>query len=340
MKFSQLASVLGGTLIGSGDFEVTELAPIDLATPASVTFVLEGQFEKKVAESPALGFICFKALNTDKPVIVVPHPRAAFAQAVAAIYPERIPQWAPGISDRAAIDPSAKLGRDVTVHAGAVIGAGCVIGDEVKILANAVLGRAVLVGDRTVIHPLVSLYDRVQVGSDSIINSGTIVGSDGYGFFPDGMKWGKIPQVGTVIIGDNVEIGANNTIDRGALGNTVIGNGTKIDNQTHIAHNCRIGENCAITSQICFAGGVVLGNHVMVGGHTALNQHISIADNVVIMGNTGVTKSITEPGVMVSGYPAKPHLEQRREYATMQKLIDREKQTIADRRQNKENTEL
>lgn len=337
MKFNQLADHLGGSLIGNGDFEVVGLSPIDSVADGHVTFVLEGQFEKKVSDSPAVGFICFKALNTDKPIIVVKNPRRAFAEAVKAVYPDRIPSWKPGISESATIHPTVRLGENVTIQPGVVISAHSVIGSNTCILANTVIGRNVEIGDRSVIHPGVSIYDRVRIGSDTMINSGTVIGADGFGFYPDGMKWGKIPQVGTVVIGDNVEIGANNTIDRGALGDTVIGNGTKIDNQTHIAHNCKIGEDCVITSQICFAGGVVLGNHVMVGGHTALNQHITIADNVVIMGNTGVTKSILEPGTMVSGYPAKPHLEQRREYAIMQQLIDNEKQNKAERRQKKEN---
>ena len=214
------------------------------------------------------------------------------------------PQIEPGIHKMAYVDSSAKIGKDISIGPFSYIGA------EVRI------------GDHTIIHPNVTVYNNVEIGQNCIIHSGARIGVDGFGFVPTDKGFEKIPQIGGVIIEDNVEIYSNVCVARGTLGNTVIGSGTKIDTISHVAHNCSIGRNCAITSLVGFAGSVKVGNNVSVGGQAGFAGHISVGENTVIMARAGVTKDIPANSI-VSGFPAQDHKKELETQAAIRRLTQK-----------------
>jgi UDP-3-O-[3-hydroxymyristoyl] glucosamine N-acyltransferase len=226
-----------------------------------------------------------------------------------------------GIHPRACVDPAAHLEPNVGVGAAAVIEAGARIGTGTTVGAGAYVGRNVAVGDNCLIHPGVRLLHGVRLGSRVIVHAGTVVGSDGFGFVPTGNGHDKIPQIGDVVIEDDVEIGANCTIDRGTLGSTRIGRGVKIDNLVHIGHNVTIGENSVIVAQVGISGSTRVGRGVMLGGQAGVAGHVEVGDGARVGGQSGVTKSV-DAGAVVSGYPAMDHDRARRLQAHLRRLPD------------------
>ncbi|NBV43158.1 UDP-3-O-(3-hydroxymyristoyl)glucosamine N-acyltransferase, partial [bacterium] len=235
--------------------------------------------------------------------IIVKNARQAMATTIALFYPESRP--AAEISSDAFIHATATISDQVIVEAGCTIGANVIIGDRCHIMTGARIGESVIIGEDTIIYPNVVIYKGAQLGKRNRIHAGTVIGSDGFGYFPDAGKWGKIPHIGTVIIGDDVEIGANTTIDKSVFGATLIGDGTKIDNLVHIAHNTQIGSHSAIAAQAGLMGSAKIGNRVQIGGQAGISDTI-VGDNVIITARAGVTKKITSPGVY-SGFPAWEH---------------------------------
>lgn len=252
-------------------------------------------------------------------VIESPQPRAHFAQALSLLYPSI--RLEPGIhpsasiAEGAVIDPSAEIGPFV------VIGAGAEIGAQTRIGAGTAIGPSARIGAGCVIHPRVSICDRVTIGSRCVIHSGAVIGADGFGFEPAGGAWRKVPQVGIVTLGDDVEIGANTCIDRATLGATVIGDGTKLDNMVHIAHNCRIGKHVVIAAQTGLAGGVTIGDYAVVGGQVGVGDKARIESKAVIGSGAGIlTAKIVRAGEPVWGTPARPLRQYLRQLATLARL--------------------
>jgi UDP-3-O-[3-hydroxymyristoyl] glucosamine N-acyltransferase len=257
------------------------------------------------------------------PLIVSKNPYAYYARAVALFNPE--PAAEPGIHPFAQVHESANVDADAEIGAFVVIGKKAIIGRGARIGAHSVLGDRVSVGAGTRLHPRVTVYDGCSIGSRCILHSGVVIGADGFGMARDEGAWVKIPQVGAVRIGDDVEVGANTTIDRGALDDTVIGDGVKLDNQIQIGHNTIIGAHTVIAGCTGISGSVRIGRDCLIGGAVGIVGHIEIGDNVTISGFTFVTKSILQPGTYTSGMPVMPHSEWLRNVVHLKHLGERKK---------------
>ena len=298
---------LGGELIGDPATRIGTIEPLESAGPAAIAFLSNPLYDKQLATSSAACVIVAPAFRDAAQArgaaIVTPDPYLYFA---------RLTQWwaertrklaAPTIHASAAIEPSARLGARVAVGAFAVIEADAVIGDDASSGAHTVIGAACSIGAATRIGPGVAVVAGTSIGARGIVHPGAVLGADGFGFAPDGGRWEKIEQLGRVVIGDDVEIGANTCIDRGALGDTIIGDGVKIDNLVQIGHNVRIGEHTAIAGNVGIAGSTTIGAHCMLGGGSGVTGHVTIADHVVIGGATQVSRSITKPGFYSGTFP-------------------------------------
>lgn len=323
----QIADYLGARLVGDSDAIVHGLGSLDTARPGEITFLANPKYADKVATTSATAVIIPPGADSfGKNAIETDNPQLAFAKLLTMFY--RSPAEPKGVMPGAHVSPSAVLGSHITVYPGAYVGDGVQIGDRVTIHPGAVIYEGCSIGDDVTIHANVSIREGCRVGNRVSIHNGAVIGSDGFGYVPEGRKHFKVPQVGIVVIEDDVEIGANATIDRAALEQTVIRRGTKIDNLVQIAHNCVIGEDCIIVAQVGIAGSTTLGNNVILGGQAGLAGHISICDNVMIGGQSGVSNSIREPGVY-SGTPTMPHKEWLKSSMTLPRLPEMRK-SIAD----------
>lgn len=319
----EIADYLGARVIGDPDAIVHGLGSLDKASPGEITFLANPKYADKVRHCGATAVIMPPGGESyGKNVIETDRPQLAFAKLLALFHQPPAP--CPGVMPGAHVSPTAELGRDVTVYPGAYIGDGVKTGDRVVIHPGVVIYAGCTVGDDVTLHSNVSIRERCLIGNRVIVHNGTVIGSDGFGYVPDGRKHVKVPQVGIVVIEDDVEIGANVTVDRAALERTVIGRGTKIDNLVQVAHNCVIGEDCIIVAQVGVAGSAILGNNVVIGGQAGLAGHIRICDNVMIGGQSGVTNSISEPGVY-SGTPTIPHKEWLKASMTLPRLPEMRK---------------
>jgi UDP-3-O-[3-hydroxymyristoyl] glucosamine N-acyltransferase len=298
---------LGGELIGDPATRIGTIEPLESAGPAAIAFLSNPLYAKQLAASSAACVIVAPAFRE-----AAQARGAAIVTADPYLYFARLTQWwaersrkhaAPTIHASAAIDPSTRLGDRVAVGAFAVIEVDAVIGDDVSIGAHTVVGAGCNIGAATRIGPGVALVAGTSIGVRGIVHPGAVLGADGFGFAPDGGRWVKIEQLGRVVIGDDVEIGANTCIDRGALGDTVIGDGVKIDNLVQIGHNVRIGAHTAIAGNVGIAGSTTIGAHCMLGGGSGVTGHVTIADHVVIGGATQVSRSIAKPGFYSGTFP-------------------------------------
>ena len=287
----ELAERTGGRVEGDLAVRVSRTATLKLAGAGDIAFLSNPKYRADVAASAAAAFILAEenAGLTSKPRLVHANPYACFAR-VAALLDTRPPQVA-GIHPAAVVDPSVQLGAGVSVGANTVVGAGAQIG------AGSCL------------YPNVTIYPGVKIGRNAIIHSGAVIGSDGFGFAPEDGKWVKIPQTATVVIGDDVEIGAGTTIDRGALDDTVIEDGVKLDNQIQVGHNVRIGAHSALAGCVGIAGSAVIGRHCTVGGGAIILGHLTIADHVHVTAGSLVTKSISAAGNYGASLPAMANRE-------------------------------
>lgn len=322
MKASEIAKLVGGTLEGGADPDITGVAPLERAGPKELSFLAHPRYASYLERSAAGAVLVAEALadRADGPRvrIVVNDVHRALATVLFRLYPE--PELEPGIHPTAVVDGEAVLGQDVVVGPYAVIGRGARIGDRVRIGAHVVVGERCTVGDDVVLHPHVTLYPGVRVGPRSILHSGVRAGVDGFGYVPwDGANR-KVPQVGECVIGADVEIGANTTIDRGAMEDTVIEDGVKLDNQIQIGHNVRIGAHTAMAACVGVSGSATIGRRCMIGGATGIAGHISICDDVAITGMSTITHSITRPGVYSGGIPAEDARTWRRMVGRFKRL--------------------
>ena len=280
---AELARLTATELVGDGSFEVTALASLARATPTSLSFLSNDARRAELKNSRAGAVVVSRAVAEEiSRGLISADPYRTYAE-LSVLFDERGLPFAQGVHPTAVIDETA------------------VIADDVSIGANAVIGREVVIGAGSVIGPNVTIYPNTQIGLDCIVGAATVIGYDGFGFAksPDG--WIKIRQLGGVVVGDDVEIGAGCTIDRGALDDTLIEDGVKLDNQVHIAHGCRIGQRTAMAGYVALAGGTVIGSDVTVGGMTGFTGHLSVCDKVHIGANALVTQSITVPGAYLGG---------------------------------------
>ncbi len=323
MRLSELAAKVGGELIGRGDIDIRGVAGIGQAQDGDITYLSDERHLKDLETCHASAVIVPKALpGLPVPSVVVKNPRYAFAMALRLFHDK--PYTSGGISERAVIDKNVVLGTELTIHPFAVICDTARIGDRVTLYPGVYVGIGSAIGDDSIIYPNVSIREGVTIGSRVIVHSGTVIGSDGFGFVTEGGRHHKIPQTGGVVIGDDVEIGANCAIDRATLGNTVIKTGTKLDNMVHLAHNVTVGEHCLLAGQIGVAGSSTLGNYVAMGGQAGVADHTTVGDRVVVGGGSGVIRNL-EAGQVVAGYPAIPIREWLKAQAVLPKLPELKK---------------
>lgn len=298
---AQLAELLDAKLIGDGQCEVAGLATLQNAKSGELSFLSNPVYADQLKSSQASAILIDEKFLDSCPgnKLVTPLPYVAFAKATALF--DKSPKPAAGIHATASVDESVVLGKNVSIAAHAVVSSGVTLGDDVVIGAGCYVGEGASLGAACILHSNVTLYHRVVLGSRVEIHSGTVIGADGFGFAFDGRKSVKIHQLGAVRIGNDVEIGAGTTIDRGALEDTEIGNGVKIDNQVQIAHNCKVGEHTIICGCSAIAGSVTIGKYCIMGGGSGAVGHISIADKVQVSAMTLVSKSIPEPGMYSTG---------------------------------------
>lgn len=321
MKASEIAALVGGELEGGADPDLTGVAPLDRAGPESLSFLANPRYATYLQRSVAGAVLVAEALadevSAEAPIIRVDDVHRALARLLPVLYPARAPE--PGVHPTAVIDPGARLGDDVVVGAYAVIGRGSVVGDRARIGAQVVVGAECEIGDDVVLHPHVTLYDGTVVGARSILHSGARAGVDGFGYVPVDGVLQKIPQVGCCVIGADVEIGANTTVDRGSIGPTEIGDGVKIDNHVHIGHNVRVGAGSILVAFVGVSGSTRIGRGVTLAGQAGIAGHIEIGDGATIAAQAGVFGDVPA-GATYSGYPARPHKEALRTQASLFRL--------------------
>ncbi|QWD78470.1 UDP-3-O-(3-hydroxymyristoyl)glucosamine N-acyltransferase [Polynucleobacter sp. MWH-Svant-W18] len=319
----ELAEQFQASLVGEASSVFSGLAPLEQAQANQISFLSNPLYRLQASESSAGALILSQAdlehLNQNpsasaikRVYFVAKNPYATFARMAQYFAKVSAPIYAPGIHPSAVIDPSVKV--PATCHIGPFvqISAGVQLGERVAILGNTTVASGAKIASDTLIYPNVSIYHGTQIGERSIIHSGAVIGADGFGFAPDfsaaGGEWVKIPQTGAVVMGDDVEVGASTSIDRGAMSNTVIGSGTKIDNQVQIAHNVTVGHCCVIAGCAAISGSTKIGNFCIIGGAANFAGHLTIADRTTVSGNTSIIRSITEPGQHFTGvYPSMLH---------------------------------
>ncbi|MBT9614015.1 MAG: UDP-3-O-(3-hydroxymyristoyl)glucosamine N-acyltransferase [Burkholderiales bacterium] len=320
VSLKDLVRAFGGELLGNADQEITGISTLTSAGPTEIAFLSNSKYRHQLAETLA-GAVIIGLADRDAsslPRIVTDNPYAYQARVSTLFNPLQRPLA--GIHASAVVDPSAQLGVDVAIGAHVVIGPNVHIGDRAVIGAGCQLGDGVEIGPDAFLYPHVVVYPGCRIGARGIFHAGAVIGSDGFGFAQDQGQWLKVPQTGRVIIGDDVEIGANTTVDRGALDDTVIESGVKIDNLVQVAHNVRIGENTAIAACAGIAGSAVIGKGCRIGGAAMIVGHLQIADGITVSPGTMVTKSLTEPGTYSAIWAAEPHREWLKHAAQLRRM--------------------
>nr|HID59784.1 UDP-3-O-(3-hydroxymyristoyl)glucosamine N-acyltransferase [Desulfobacterales bacterium] len=301
----RIAELIDGEIIGDPNIIITGVAGFDDARPGDITFCASPKYKKRIGETKASAIIVPRDIRSSSNVLVcVENPYLGLAKVLKLFY--QVKRSVTGISPHVQIGHNFKHGVEVCIYPGVVIDDNVRLGDRVTIYPGVFIDKDVVIGDDTVIYSNVSILERTQIGSRVIIHAGTVIGSDGFGFAPDGERYEKIPQTGFVRVDDDVEIGAGNTIDRGTFGATWIKRGVKTDNMVHIAHNVVVGEDTILVAQVGIAGSVTIGSHSILAGQAGVADNITIGNNVIIGPQSGVARSIPD-GQTVSGTPEMPH---------------------------------
>jgi len=305
LSLADIAASLGGDVLGDAQTSIRQVATLASAGEGEIAFLANLKYKNQLQTTKASAVIVAPDFSdaVALPRIVTSNPYAYYARLATLLNPRALAlpgihlsaHCASALPSNASIGPNVSIGSAVVLGEGVVIHAGCVLEDGVRI------------GDGSVLYPNVSIYAGCEIGRNAIIHSGAVIGADGFGFAPDKGQWVKIPQIGRVIIGDDVEIGANTTVDRGALDNTLIGDGCKLDNQIQIGHNCVLGKHCVIAACAAIAGSVTLQDNVIVGGAAMIAGHVTIASGAVISGGSLVMKNITKAGQYTSVFPLEEH---------------------------------
>jgi UDP-3-O-[3-hydroxymyristoyl] glucosamine N-acyltransferase len=303
VKLQELANSLGCELRGDGETEIVSAAPIESAAEGQISFVANAQYLKFLETTSASALILANDEKFDRlPSLRDKNPYLLYARAISLLYPDTTPDW--GVAVNATVSPNSKIHSNVFVGEYCVVEEGASIGAGSVIDAHCYIGKNVHLGDNCRLYPNVVIREDCTLGNDVILQSGVVIGGDGFGYARSEIGYTRIKQIGTVVLGDRVEIGANCAVDRGALGPTVIGDGVKIDNLVQIAHNVQIGENSVIVSQVGISGSTKLGKWVTLAGQAGLIGHLDIGDRVVVTAQSGVTKDIPADTV-VFGSPAR-----------------------------------
>jgi UDP-3-O-[3-hydroxymyristoyl] glucosamine N-acyltransferase len=335
LTLETLVARFGGEIAGDSAHQVGGLAPLDQAGPQQLAFLANPKYLPQVGTTRA-GAVLISRADLDKlgaaaqgrNFIVTPNPYAYFARVAQMFIDLAAPQVPAGVHASALVDPSAQVAASAVIGPRVVVEAGAVIGERVRLDAGVVIGRGSKIGDDSHLYPNVTVYYGCRIGAQAVIHAGAVIGSDGFGFAPDFSgegaartgSWVKIPQVGGVDVGRDVEIGANTTIDRGAMADTVIEDGVKIDNQVQIGHNCRIGAYTVIAGCAGIAGSTTIGRHCMIGGAVGIAGHVTLGDGVIVTAKSGVSKSLPKAGIYTSAFPAVEHGEWNRSAALVRNL--------------------
>lgn len=315
----ELAAELNGKLLGDGAIEIRDVAGIREALPGDLTFIANSRYDAYLDETRASAVICARdTRQTQVPLILVDNPYLAFQQAVRIFRPDR-DRPRQGIHPTAVVADDAQLGEGVSIGPWSVIESGAQLGARVVVMAHGYIGPRAEIGEDSCLYPRVTIREECVLGARCILHPGVVVGSDGFGFAFDQGRYHKVPQVGNVVIGDDVEIGANTTIDRATTHSTRIGDGSKIDNLVQIGHNVVIGKHCIVVAQVGISGSTELADYVTIGGQAGLVGHITVGEGAMVGAQSGVTKSVAAHTV-VTGYPAVPHGLWKRLQAMLQKL--------------------
>ncbi|NIE63816.1 UDP-3-O-(3-hydroxymyristoyl)glucosamine N-acyltransferase [Burkholderia sp. Ax-1719] len=335
-----IAAQFGGEVVGDATQRVGSLAPLDQAGPQQLAFLANPKYLSQV-ETTRAGAVLISpddlaklASREGRNFIVTPNPYAYFARVAQAFIDLAAPKVQPGVHASAHVDATAKIAASAVIGPNVTVEAGAVIGENVRLDANVVIGRGTQVGEGSHLYPGVTVYYGCKIGARAIVHAGAVIGSDGFGFAPDFTgegdartgSWVKIPQVGGVTIGPDVEIGANTTIDRGAMADTIIEECVKIDNQVQIGHNCRIGAYTVIAGCAGIAGSTTVGKHCMIGGAVGIAGHVTLGDYVIVTAKSGVSKSLPKAGIYTSAFPAVEHGDWNKSAALLRnidKLRDR-----------------
>jgi UDP-3-O-[3-hydroxymyristoyl] glucosamine N-acyltransferase len=320
-SLSELAAELSGEVVGDGATVIRGVAGIREAMPGDITFLANSRYDSHLNQTRASAVICSREpRETSIPLITVENPYLAFQRAVRIFRPDahRPP---PGIHATAVVAPDASLGEGVSIGPCCVVESGARLGDRVALMSGCYVGHGVGIGDDTCLYPRVVVREDCLIGERCILHAGVVIGADGFGFAFDAGRYHKVPQVGNVVVGDDVEIGANTTIDRATTHSTKVGDGTKIDNLVQIGHNVVIGRHCIIVAQVGISGSTELEDYVTIGGQAGLVGHIKVGKGAMVGAQSGVSKSVPAESV-VTGYPAMQHSLWRRLQAMIHKLPD------------------
>ncbi|MEW9798777.1 UDP-3-O-(3-hydroxymyristoyl)glucosamine N-acyltransferase [Alteromonas sp. CYL-A6] len=319
-SLAELAKHVGGEVHGDAGIQISAVGTLSGAQAHQISFLTNPKYKTQLASTQAGAVILHEKMLTDAPcpALVVSNPHAAFAR-ISQLF-DTTPAVASGIASTAVIAPSANIGSNVSLGHHVIIEDNVVLGDNVEIGANTVIRRGTRIGEGSVIHPNVTIYHDVTIGKRVTIHSQTVIGASGFGYANDKGVWLPIPQTGSVVIGDDSQIGASSSIDRGAMEDTVIGVNVIIDNQVQVGHNCIIGDHSCICGATGIAGSCHIGRHVIIGGGVGINGHISICDNVQVTGYTMIVQDITEPGVYSSGQPAMPNTDWRKNVIRLRQI--------------------
>jgi len=333
-KLSELAEFVGGALIGDGEIEISGVASIDEARAGEITFIANPKYLRKLGETEASAVIVSEEVRiSDKPLICAANPHLAFIKILTLFFSR--PYKPSGIDPEARVSPSARLGKDLSIYPHVFIGDRCRIEDRVTLYPGVFVGEDSVIGEDSVLHSNVSVYSGSVIGKRVLLHSGVVIGTDGFGFVKDGKRNVKIPQIGRVVIEDDVEVGSNSTIDRAALGETIIRRGVKIDNLVQVAHNVKIGEDSIIVAQVGIAGSTKIGKNVILAGQAGVNDHIEIGDNVRVGGQSGVFHDLPSDQDFL-GTPAIPRGEWLRAVMLFQKLPEMKKTLLRMEKRLKE----
>ena len=334
MKVSALAELLHGQVAGNEDLDIHGVAALAAAGPNELAYI-EGPRAVEAATASRAGCMLVPAgvALPGRTTIAVSLPKLALIRAAEALHPARIPP--PGVHPTAVVAPDANLAPDCSIGPHVVIENGSSVGPRTRLSAGVFLGAGVRVGAQCILHPRVTVYPGAQIGDRVILHAGVVVGSDGFGYvFAEGRQV-KFPQLGKIIIEDDVEIGSNTTLDRGSLGATVIGQGTKIDNLVQIAHNVKIGRHCIIVSQTGISGSSEIGDYVVMAGQVGVGDHARIEDRVIVGGQAGILPGkIVRSGSIVWGTPSRPMAEFKKTVARLARLDDLTKRVSALEKQS------
>jgi len=323
----ELAVLVEGKVIGDPEATVSGLGSLDDAVEGQITFLSNPKLVAKVVKTRATAVILPKGIDSfGRNVIETSNPYLAFAKVLTLF--SNFTKTPKGVMPGSIVSESAVVGSDITIYPGAFVGENVTIGDRVTIHPGAVIYEQAVIGNDVTLHSNVSIRERCRIGNRVIIHNGAVIGGDGFGYVPDGKSYYKIPQVGIVVIDDDVEIGANTTIDRAALDITHIKRGVKIDNLVQVAHNCIVGEDTAIAAQTGLSGSCIIGKNVTISGQVATAGHVKVGDNIILAGRCGVTGDLEKPGVY-SGVPPMPHKDWLKASVVFTKLPEMKKTLAA-----------